>query len=150
MVSPLPPKEARRKPKHLLKRPPNPGAGRPVKQIDVGVLKRAAMIGCTSGELAAVLGVDYKTFLRRLDDDPSLQIVIEEARDQGRATLRRLQWQGAHAGDKTMLIWLGKQMLGQRDHHTIEHRIIQSLGDLSEDELLALEIDFKRLQASKG
>ena len=33
----------------------------------------------------------------------------------GRATLRRLQWQRANGGADTMLIWLGKQMLGQKD-----------------------------------
>ena len=52
--------------------------------------------------------------------DPELQRAIDEGRDQGRATLRRLQWQRAHAGSDTMLIWLGKQMLGQRDKAELE------------------------------
>jgi hypothetical protein len=34
--------------------------------------------------------------------------------------LRRLQWKGAEAGNPTMLIWLGKQMLGQRDSHGLQ------------------------------
>ena len=47
--------------------------------------------------------------------DPEFQRIVDEARASGRATLRRLQWQRANGGADTMLIWLGKQMLGQKD-----------------------------------
>jgi hypothetical protein len=30
-------------------------------------------------------------------------------------SLRRMQWEKAQTGNTTMLIWLGKQMLGQKD-----------------------------------
>ena len=50
-----------------------------------------------------------------LERDPEFQRIIDEARASGRATLRRLQWQRANGGSDTMLIWLGKQMLGQKD-----------------------------------
>ena len=46
---------------------------------------------------------------------PGVRRIIDEARASGRATLRRLQWQRANGGSDTMLIWLGKQMLGQKD-----------------------------------
>jgi hypothetical protein len=42
-------------------------------------------------------------------------LCFDETRASGRATLRRLQWQRANGGSDTMLIWLGKQMLGQKD-----------------------------------
>jgi hypothetical protein len=51
----------------------------------------------------------------RLKDDPELQEVIDRGRAVGRATLRRMQWQAAENGNPTMLIWLGKQMLDQKD-----------------------------------
>ncbi len=47
--------------------------------------------------------------------DPIIQKTIEAGRENGRATLRRYQWQTAQAGNPALLIWLGKQILGQRD-----------------------------------
>jgi len=38
----------------------------------------------------------------------------------GRVSLRRAQFKAAHAGNPAMLIWLGKQNLGQRDQPAIE------------------------------
>lgn len=95
---------------------PDPGeGGRPEKLIDVAVAKRAASIGCTIEEIAAVLGVSQRHLYDRLNEDPELKRAIGEARETGRTTLRRLQWQRANAGSDTMLIWLGKQLLGQRE-----------------------------------
>lgn len=48
----------------------------------------------------------------------------------GKVSLRRSQWQKALAGDNTMMIWLGKQHLGQTDkaqheqHIQTENRVI--------------------------
>jgi hypothetical protein len=47
--------------------------------------------------------------------DAKLSDTIEKARDEGRASLRRLQWQNATQGNVTMQIWLGKQILSQND-----------------------------------
>lgn len=105
------------------KRGPDPGeGGAPVKVINVEVMRRAATIGCTNEEICALLGIAPATFYNHLNADPDLQAAIDEARGQGRGTLRRLQWQRASGGDSTMLIWLGKQMLKQRDKmaHTDE------------------------------
>lgn len=89
--------------------------GAPIKDINVDVLRRAARIGCTVDEIAALLGVHRTTFYDRLKLEPELQTAIDEAREEGKGTLRRLQWQRANKGSDTMLIWLGKQMLKQRD-----------------------------------
>ncbi len=89
--------------------------GRPRKQINLDVVRRAASIGCTIEEIAALIGFSRGGFYDRLEQDPELKRTIDEGRETGRATLRRLQWQKANAGDSTMMIWLGKNMLGQRD-----------------------------------
>jgi hypothetical protein len=88
--------------------------------IDLDVARRAASLGCTSDEIATLLGVCRRTFFNHLKEDEGLQEAIDEGRDQGRITLRRLQWEQAKAGNPTMLIWLGKQLLGQRDKHEME------------------------------
>jgi hypothetical protein len=95
--------------------------------IDLDVARRAASLGCTSDEIATLLGVCRRTFFNHLKADEGLQEAIDEGRDQGRITLRRLQWEQAKAGNPTMLIWLGKQLLGQRDKHEVEQSGTQTL-----------------------
>ena len=77
-------------------------------------VERAASIGCTVEEIAAILGIARSTLFERKADDPAIEDAIEKGRETGRATFRRLQWDRAQQGSDTMLIWLGKQMLGQR------------------------------------
>jgi hypothetical protein len=101
-------------------RGPRPGeGGAPRKVIDLDVVRRTAGLGCTSDEIATLLGIGRRTFYDYLKADEGLKDAIDEGRDQGRITLRRLQWQEAKAGNATMLIWLGKQLLGQRDKHEV-------------------------------
>jgi hypothetical protein len=38
----------------------------------------------------------------------------------GKASLRRMQFKAAEDGNVTMLIWLGKQFLGQKDQRHID------------------------------
>jgi hypothetical protein len=99
-------------------RGPQPGeGGAPRKVIDLDVARRAASLGCSSDEIATLLGIGRRTFFDHLKEDEDLKNAIDAGRDQGRTTLRRLQWQRAQTGSDTMLIWLGKQLLGQRDKH---------------------------------
>lgn len=90
--------------------------GRPPASISLALVERAASIGCTDDEIAAVLGIHRDTFYARKANEPEIGEVIQRGRAGGKSTLRRLQWHGAKAGNPTMLIWLGKQMLGQRDN----------------------------------
>lgn len=101
-------------------RGPQPGeGGRPPTPIDIEIVRRTAAIGCTMEEVAAVLGVPRRTLYDRMEQDPEIQRALDEGRAEGRVTLRRLQWKQAHEGNPTMLIWLGKQLLGQRDKHDV-------------------------------
>ena len=94
---------------------PTAERGRPRAEIDLAIVERSAAIGCTVDEISALLGIGRRTFYDHLRDDPELQAVLDRGRDTGRATLRRMQWQGAESGNATMLIWLGKQLLDQKD-----------------------------------
>ena len=91
--------------------------GRPAKPISYDTIRRAASIGCSIEELAVMAGLSRSNFSLRLKEDDALLEAIERGRAAGQATLRRLQWQQAKAGNPTMLIWLGKQLLGQKDRH---------------------------------
>lgn len=82
---------------------------RPPKQVDAEVVRKLAQIHCTTEEIASVCGVSKDTIERRFMD------ILQDGRAKGRASLRRLQWDAAQKGNITMMIWLGKQLLDQRD-----------------------------------
>jgi len=91
--------------------------GRPRKKIDYRQLEELCRIQCTGEECAAVLGIDYDTLniaLKR-DGHGGFSEYIKSKSGYGKASLRRLQWKSAQAGNVSMLIWLGKQYLGQTD-----------------------------------
>jgi hypothetical protein len=96
-------------------------AGRPkgsIKPIDIEDLKRWARAGATIPEMAQRLGVSKSTLDTRLAE-PEFREALETAKGDMLISLRSKQVAMALAGDRTMLIWLGKQYLGQRDK--VEH-----------------------------
>jgi hypothetical protein len=113
------------------------GSGRKLIPIDADAIERAASIGCTVEEMAALANVGVVTLLDRVKRDDVLAAAITRGRNMGKATLRRLQWQGAVDGNPTMLIWLGKQMLGQVDR--TEQKIEAEIGifAMSDDDVRA-------------
>jgi hypothetical protein len=60
-------------------------------------------------EMASFFGCSVDTLERNFAD------TIKKGKDKGRMSLRRLQFEKAQSGNTTMLIWLGKQLLGQKD-----------------------------------
>lgn len=84
---------------------------RPRKQIDYELVEKLGKIHCTQEEIAQVLGMSVDTLQR----NKRFNELYHAALAEGRMCLRRLQYQKAKQGNVTMLIWLGKQLLGQRD-----------------------------------
>ena len=56
--------------------PPKGEGGAPRKEINLDVARRAASIGCTAEEIAALLGVARATFYLNLERDPEFQRII--------------------------------------------------------------------------
>jgi hypothetical protein len=98
------------------KRGPLPGeGGAPEKEIDVALAVKLASINCTDVEISHMLNISHDTLARRKQADPEFLAAFEHSRANGKASLRRKQFERAMAGSDTMLVWLGKQLLGQRD-----------------------------------
>ena len=85
--------------------------GRPKIQLDYALIEKLSIIQCTQEEIATIVGVHVKTLQR---DDEFCRI-HKKGIEQGKSSLRRLQWKAAETGNTTMLIWLGKQYLQQRE-----------------------------------
>ena len=102
---------------------------RPPARIDLDELEKLASIHCTDEEIAAFFGIRRETFSRRKKG--AVLETVERGRAKGRASLRRLQWAAAQKGNTGMLIWLGKQLLGQRDETKVEHSGEMTVNDNS-------------------
>ena len=78
---------------------------------------------CEGTEVAARLGIDNETLYKRVKKefkmDFSEYLRIKKA--DGNSILKERQYALANANDRTMLIWLGKQRLNQREK--IDHGI---------------------------
>lgn len=80
--------------------------------MDYHQVEILASMQCTSREISAVLGVQWTA----ATCDPLFAEAFEVGRAKGHESLRRAQWRAAvEEGNVTMLIWLGKQYLGQSD-----------------------------------
>ena len=90
---------------------------RPRKEIDEELLYKLALIHCSLIEMADIVGVSQDTLKRRYAH------IIAKGKSEGKMKLRRKQIEVAMSGNHTMLIWLGKQMLGQSDSPTPEETI---------------------------
>jgi hypothetical protein len=76
---------------------------------------------CTGEECASVLGCSYEHLNNTLsaDGEGGFLDYFKRHSEGGKASLRRLQWRNAEAGNVTMQIWLGKQYLGQSDKQEV-------------------------------
>jgi hypothetical protein len=132
--------------------------GRPRKKTDERQVYELAKLGCTQYEAATVLGVDHRTFKRRL-----LEQVFCEAWEKGQAVgavaLRQLQWKHAKRQDSSgvaMTIHMSKHRLGEHDKALhlnltvqdidemiarLEQQIAQQLGPKGEDSREAKTIE---------
>lgn len=105
-------------------------------QCDEDTLRTIQGLGqiqSTNVEAAAVLGVSRETFEQFLGNNEKAAETFERAKEKGKSSLRRLQFKSAQDGNVTMQIWLGKQLLGQKDKQELD--VKHSVSDMSDEEL---------------
>ncbi len=89
---------------------------RPKKyDIDTNEVEKLAGYGCTNIEIADFFGCSSDLI------EKSYSEFLRKGRANLKKRLRKAQLDTALSGNSTMLIWLGKQMLGQVDKQEIEH-----------------------------
>lgn len=84
------------------------------KKIDNEMVVKLAAIGCTNKEIASVLDCNEDYLARGYNTE------LERGREQGKMRLRQKQMEVAMKGNVPMLIFLGKNMLGQSDRNINE------------------------------
>ena len=86
-------------------------AGLPRKEpeIPVAKIKELAEVGCTDEEIGIICGLDDATIARNFAP------LLKEGRANMRQSIRHSRLQRARDGSDTMLIWLGKCVLHQKE-----------------------------------
>jgi hypothetical protein len=96
------------------------GPGRKPVHIDLVELEKLCALQCTDEEIADWFDVSTRTIESRRKQ-PEYAQVMKRGRSRGRISVRRAQMKLLEGGNGTMGVWLGKQLLGQRDVITAEH-----------------------------
>ncbi len=93
---------------------PNGARGRPkIIDIDEEELMKLASYHCTYKEMSKFFGCSMEHLQKNYCK------VVDVGRERTRQKLRKAQIDTALDGNPTMLIWMGKQALGQQDQKTI-------------------------------
>ena len=105
--------------------------GRPPKTIDFKLFQSLCEIQCTEIEICSVLDVTDKTLTRILMEEygESFSETYKKFSAPGKISLRRWQYKLAEKGNATMLIWLGKQVLDQKDTQYLPTRKEDWIGE---------------------
>ena len=120
--------------------------GRPKTEIDLVELEKVCRLNCTMPEIAFYFNMPLRTLEDKYTNDQKIRETIQKGRATGMLSLRRKQIQIMNETNSTpMAIWLGKQILGQRDRHeitqdiNIEERKVLDISKLSDDDLNTIE-----------
>lgn len=84
--------------------------GRDKKIIPPNEVYKLASIGCKNSEICDWFGIDDSTLQYNFKQE------LVKGREHLKQSLRRAQIQLALSGNATLLIWLGKNLLGQSDN----------------------------------
>lgn len=95
--------------------------GRPPKPFDKASFEKLCELSCTKEEVAAFFSMSEDTVERKVyaEYEETFAVVYKRFQGIGNQSLRRMQLQAAQKGNVTMLIWLGKQRLGQADKNEL-------------------------------
>jgi hypothetical protein len=94
-------------------------AGRKPVELDLVELQKLCTLQCTNEEIAAWFNCSVRT-VETYSKKPEFAEVMQRGRAKGRISVRRAQMKLLESGNATMGVWLGKQLLGQRDVTPIE------------------------------
>ena len=83
--------------------------------LNIEKIKSYAEVGCTYEEIAALIGVTADWLQREAKKDGNLEEALIVGSNNMKESIRRAQVKLALTGHPGMLIWLGKQFLGQSD-----------------------------------
>ena len=111
-----------------------PRSKKPVTDKEIEQMKVLARAHCSNEEIAAFLNISVATLKTRF------QPLLKTSRQAGLAGIRAKQFELAINGNVTMLIWLGKVLLWQRECLNVNAQISSNtdVTKLTDQELIDL------------
>lgn len=99
------------------KNPPH----RPIIPIDWNQVDKWLEAHCSGAEIASIIGIYPDTLYDRCQKEKGMVFTeyAQQKKSKGDASIKSKQYEEAMKGDRGMLIWLGKQWLGQRDNQDL-------------------------------
>jgi len=83
--------------------------------MSLEAVEQLSRLNCTDREIAAFFRVTPAAVTQRKQRDPQFAEAIERGRQLGCLSIRRAQMRLLNKGSAQIAIWLGKQLLHQRD-----------------------------------
>lgn len=98
---------------------------RPLKEIDAKQFEKLCGLQCTKLEICGWFDITDKTLENwcKRTYGKGFSETFEEKRAAGKISLRRAQYELALKGNATMLIWLGRNYLGQSEDVTVKANV---------------------------
>lgn len=98
---------------------------RPEIPIDWKLADELLESGCLGTEVAARFNMHPDTFYRRVEEKFGMGFTAYQQikRCDGMANIKHKQYQKALTGDNTMLVWVGKTYLGQKEEQNVSASI---------------------------
>lgn len=120
----------------------------PRQGLDATQIVFLASMGCPNEEIAAVVNCSVDTLNQHYAEE------IDRGKMNGRARLRKMQWDAALRGNSSVLIWLGKNFLKQsdtveisgKDGGPVQRQQVLDVARLTDEELHFL----KRMHERQG
>lgn len=116
--------------------------GRPTIEINKDNFESLCNLQCTKTEIAGFFHCSEDTIENYCHKtyNECFSAVYKKYSQGGKISLRREQWKLAQKGNCSMLIWLGRQWLGQTDKGVIEREdvetfegVVDVLNDIKKD-----------------
>jgi len=105
---------------------------------------KLAKLHCTFEEIGEVMGISVDTVRARIrDEGTEFSQAYIKGRGMGKLSLRRAQFRYALKGSHSLLIFLGKNLLGQKDKFDVDH-------DLSNYEEAVLDLREREAEIIKN
>lgn len=109
--------------------------GRPLTEIDKREFEGCCKILCTKEEICNIFSINEQTLTAWCEREYGMGFcdIYKKLSCDGKKSLRRKQFELADT-NATMAIWLGKNILGQRDEVQIDHgnnELLTALTDLA-------------------
>jgi hypothetical protein len=112
--------------------------------VDWELFEKLCHIHNTRDDIAYILGLSkdslHRAIKNKFGPDESFDTLYKKHSANGRTSLRKAQFKAALEGNTTMLVWLGKQYLGQVDRQDFVFERIEPLVISTSREQITLEL----------